>query len=234
MFESMGKAKAGLGDSYDVCGADGFHPGPNGQLIMAYAFLKALGCKGEIAEISVDMKGKTTASEGHKVVSSEPGKAELSSVRYPFCFEGDPKSSKGTRSITPYVPFNADLNRFTLRVKNLDGAQAKVTWGAQTKEFPKSELEKGINLAAEFDQTPFDEPFKKFMSAVGAKQAFETSMIKEWITRFPAASAHIKASPELGTAFENLKKAFIARQADLDADSRKLLQPVTHTITVTQ
>ena len=232
MIDTMAKAKAQLGDTYDVCGADGFHPGPNGQLIMAYAFLKALGCKGDIAEITVDMKGATVASEGHQVMSSEPGKAELASTRYPFCFEGDPKSSKGTRSITPFLPFNDDLNRFVLRVKNLDAPKAKVTWGTQSKDFDKAALETGINLAAEFDQTPFDEAFKRFTSAVGAKQAFETSMIKEWITRFPAAAQHVKSSPDLGAAFENLKKSFISRQAELDAVSRKAIQPVKYTITI--
>jgi lysophospholipase L1-like esterase len=234
MFETMGKAKAALGENYEVCGGDGFHPGPNGQLIMAYAFLKVLGCKGDIAQITVDMNGPATASAGHKVLSSEAGKVEIESERYPFCFEGDAKSSKGTRSITPFLPFNDDLNRFILKVKNLKGEQAKVTWGAQTKQFGKAQLEKGINLAAEFDQTPFDGAFKKFTAAVGAKQAFETSMIKDWITRFPAAAPLTKTAPELEAAFDNLKKNFIARQKSLEADSRKLLQPLKHTIVVAQ
>jgi lysophospholipase L1-like esterase len=234
MFEAMGKAKAALGDSYDVCGGDGFHPGPNGQLIMAYAFLKGLGCKGDIAEITVDMNGAATASDGHKVLSSGAGKAEIESERYPFCFEGDAKSSKGTRSITPFFPFNEDLNRFVLRVKNLGGEKAKVTWGTQTKEFAKTQLEKGINLAAEFDQTPFDESFKKFTRTVGAKQAFETSMIKDWITRFPTAAPLTKPAPELEAAFDNLKKGFVARQKALETDSRKVLQPVKHSITIAQ
>jgi lysophospholipase L1-like esterase len=232
MYDSMAKAKAKLGDSYDVCGADGFHPGPNGQLIMAYAFLKGLGCKGDVAQIDVDLKGNSTASEGHKVLAATAGKVELESSRYPFCFEGDEKSSSGTRSITPFVPFNEDLNRFVLRVKNVAGEKAKVTWGTQSKEFTKAQLELGINLAAEFSETPFDGPFKKYMSAVGKKQAFETGMIKDFVTKIRTYAPDIQADPELGAAFETLKTRLGARHAALETESRKSLVPVKHTITI--
>lgn len=232
MIDTMAKAKAALGDSYDVCGSDGFHPGPNGQLIMAYAFLKALGCKGDIAEITVDMKGSAKASDGHKVLSSGNGTVEIESERYPFVFEGDAKSSGGTRSITPFLPFNEDLNRFVLKVANLSAPKAKVTWGAQTKEFSKEQLEKGINLAAEFEQTPFDDAFKKFTKAVGSKQAFETGMIKDFVTKFRTYATEAKEDPELGAALNTVKTRLGARQAKLEEDSRKALVPVKHTISV--
>ena len=233
MVDTMAKAKAKLGDSYDVCGADGFHPGPNGQLVMAYAFLKALGCKGDIAEITVDMAGQGSASEGHTVVSSAPGKIELTSTRYPFVFEGDAKSSGGTRSVTPFLPFNEELNRFTLRVKNLKNDKATVAWGEQTKGFSKEQLEKGINLAAEFEKTPFDAAFKKFMQAVGSKQAFETGMIKDFVTKFRTYAADMKADPELGAALNTVKVRLGARHAVLESEARKTLEPVRYTITVT-
>jgi lysophospholipase L1-like esterase len=234
MIDTMAKAKAALGESYDVCGPDGFHPAPNGQLIMAYAFLKGLGCKGDIAEIVLDMKGEATASEGHKVLASSAGKAELESERYPFCFEGDAKSSGGTRSITPFLPFNEELNRFVLKVKNLSGEKAKVTWGEQTKEFTKAQLEKGINLATEFEQTPFDAAFKKYVGAVGSKQAFETGMIKDFVTKFRSYAADMKADPELAAALNAVKTRLGIRHSALEAESRKSLQPVRHTLVVTQ
>ena len=43
---------------YHVAGADGVHPAANGHLIIAYAFLKALGCDGNIGTIKVDLCGK--------------------------------------------------------------------------------------------------------------------------------------------------------------------------------
>jgi lysophospholipase L1-like esterase len=232
MIDTMARAKASLGDSYHVCGGDGFHPAPNGQIIMAYAFLKGLGCKGEIAEITVDMKGAATASDGHKLLGGEGGKAEIESERYPFVFEGDEKSPDGTRSIAPFLPFNDELNRFTLRVKNLAAEKAGVTWGAETKDFTKEQLEKGINLAAEFSKTPFDGAFGKYVKAVAGKQNFETGMIKDFVTKFRNYEGDMKAAPELRAAFDNLKKQLGVRHATLESESRKALAPVKHTITV--
>lgn len=233
MIETMKRAQAALGEGYDVCGRDGFHPGPNGQLIMAYAFLKPLIASGQIGEITVDLQGAGTASEGHKVLAGSAGTAELESVRWPFCFEGDATSSTGTRSILPFLPFNEDLNRLTLKAKGLTAAKAKVTWGAQAKEFTREQLTAGVNLAAEFSQTPFDEAFGKFTAAVAAKQAFETYMIKQMVTNFRFVPAELKGDVELQAAIKTVGSRLVAHQQKLDAEARTLLVPVKHKITVT-
>lgn len=233
MFDAMPKAKAALGDDYPVCGTDGFHPTPNGQLLMAYAFLKALGVDGDIGTITVDAKGTTTATDGHKVLSSGAGKAELESTRWPFCFDADPKAASSTRSITPFAPFNQDLNRLTLKVKNLGAAKAKVTWGAAAKDFTKEQLEAGVNLAAEFPATPFDAQFGKLIGALGQKQQFETSMIKGLVTNFRQFANDAKADPDLAKAFDTVRTKLQARQQALDAEARKQLVPVKHTLVVT-
>src|SRR6185437_5103674 len=65
MMDAMTKAKAKYGEGYDLAGTDGVHPNNNGHLIMAYAFLKALGCDGDLGTISVDLaSGKAEGSEG--------------------------------------------------------------------------------------------------------------------------------------------------------------------------
>lgn len=229
MIDAMAKAKAALGDDYDVCGRDGVHPGANGQLLMAAAFLKGLGLDGNIGDITVDMKGATTASEGHQATGAN-GTADVTSTKWPFCFEGDAKA--GTRSILPFCDFNEKLNRLTLRVKNLDASKARVTWGTESKEFSKERLVAGINLAAEFNKTPFDAEFAKFSGAVGAKQAYETPMIKGMITNFRNFSADVKEDAEFAAALETLKKKMLSKQEKLDAEARKLLVPVKHTIKV--
>lgn len=233
MFEPMPKAKAALGENYPVCGGDGFHPGSNGQLLMAYAFLKGLGVDGEIGTLTVDLKGAATATDGHKVLTSAGGKAEFESTRWPYCFDADPKSASSTRSITPFTPFNQDLNRLTLKVKNLSAAKAKVTWGAVTQEFTKEQLETGVNLAAEFPTTPFDGNFAKLVDAIGRKQAFETAMIKGLVTNFRQFAPDAQADPELAKAFATVGFKLQARQQVLDAEARKQLVPVKHTLTVT-
>lgn len=233
MFDAMPKAKAALGDDYPVCGGDGFHPGPNGQLLMAYAFLKALGVDGDIGTITVDAKGMATATDGHKVLSSGTGKAEIESTRWPFCFDADPRNANSTRSILPFAPFNQDLNRFTLKVKNLGAAKAKVTWGNATQEFSKEQLEAGVNLAAEFSATPFDAQFGQLVGVLGQKQNFETMMIKNLVTNFRQFANDAKVDPELAKAFDTVRTKLQARQQALDAEARQQLIPVKHTLTVT-
>jgi lysophospholipase L1-like esterase len=232
MLDAMGKAKAALGAEYDVCGKDGFHPGPNGHLIMAYAFLRALGCDGRIGEITVDMNGRAVASAGHQVKGGTGGRAELESTRYPFCFEGDAKSSGGTRSIAPFLPFNEELNQFTLKVKNLGASKATVTWGQESKEFTREQLAAGVNLAAEFDRTPFDADFRRLVQAVGTKQNFETMMIKNMVTHFRPFANEARDDAELAAAFKKTGERLSARQQELDAEMRKTLTPVKHTISV--
>jgi lysophospholipase L1-like esterase len=232
MAAAMEKAKPVLGEAYDVGGKDGVHPGPNGHLLMAYAFLKAMGIEGRIGTVTLDLRGKAATSEGHKIVGEETGKVEVESSRYPFCFSGDEKSASGTRSILPYVPFNADLNRFTLVVKNLDGAKAKVTWGAASRTFTKEELEKGINLAAEFAENPFVEPFKKIESMVSAKQGLETGMIKFVINQFPRSLDAVGKDKAVEASVEALRKQMFETHEKYGAAIRSALLPVKHSISV--
>jgi lysophospholipase L1-like esterase len=232
MMAAMEKAKPVLGEAYDVGGKDGVHPGPNGHLVMAYAFLKGLGLDGQLATITLDMKGAAAASEGHKVLSSEAGKVELESAKYPFCFAGDEKSSGGTRSMLPYVPFNDDLNRFTLVVKNLGAAKAKVTWGAASKSFSKEDLEKGINLAAEFAETPFGDAFRKIEGMIATKQSYETGMIKGVINLFPNMVKVTGQDKTVEASVEALRKQLIETQEKFSASIRSAMLPVKHTITV--
>jgi lysophospholipase L1-like esterase len=233
MIAAVEKAKPVLGEEYDVCGKDGFHPGPNGHLVMAYAFLRGLGVDGKIGTITLDAaKGEAAASEGHRVLSAGPGKVELESARWPFCFSGDEKSSAGTRSITPFVPFNEDLNRLTLVVKGLAAEKAKVTWGEATKTFPRADLEKGINLAAEFPENPFGAAFRKLDGLVAAKQAFETPMIKTTINSFPRVSQAAGKSKDVDAELEGLRKQLFATQEALHRAARAAVVPVRHAIAV--
>lgn len=225
MLDAMVAAKAKLGADYDVGGRDGVHPGPNGHLLMAAAFLKGLGLDGNIGEITVDMKGGSSASDGHRATGSN-GNAELESRKWPFCFDA------ATRSILPFCQFNEQLNRLTLRVKNLDAATAKVTWGGESKEFTKEQLTTGINLAAEFAKTPFDAPFANLINAVRLKQEYETPMIKGLITNFRNFAKDAQDDAEFGAALEVLKTKMLAKQSKLDAAARQFITPVKHSLKV--
>lgn len=233
MLSAMEKAKAANGEDYPVAGTDGVHPGPNGQLVMAFEFLRAMDLDGQIAVITVDLDGKTTASAGQKVLSSKKGRIEIESSRYPFCFSGTEKDPDGTRSILPFVPFQEDLNRFTLTVKNLPGRQAEVKWGDASKTFSKQQLEKGINLAAEFvEDNPFASAFDRVMKAVEEKQKLETVMVKGPINSLGNLKADIAADPKLAKAVEAFRTALSTHWEAKDRMVRSAVQPVRHTIEI--
>lgn len=70
------------------------------------------------------------------------------------------------------------------------------------------------------------------MNAVRKKQEFETPMIKGMITNFRNFAGEAKADPEFAAALDVLKKKMLVKQEQFDADARKLLVPVKHTIKV--
>jgi len=232
MMSALAKSKAALGKGYGPFGGDGFHPAPAGQLLMAQAFLTALGFDGEIGTITMDVKGESTASSGHVVKGGQGGSVTLESTKWPFCFDADPTSAGSNRSILPFTSFNQDLNRLTLQVKNLGSAKAKVTWGSQSKEFSREQLEAGINLAAEFTKTPFDAAFNDLSNAVSQKEIFETTLVKNLVTHMRVIAAEAAEEPKVAAALAKLKKKLADEHAKQDANVRRFIKPVTHTIKV--
>lgn len=245
MMAAMAKAKAKLGENYPVTGEiDGVHAGPNGHLIMAYAYLKGMGCDGNIGTISFDAgSGKATATEGQRVISSNMHEIVLESSRYPFCFfcgtqDADKTSAlstttgwkNGNAAILPFLPFNEELNRYVLVVKNFPAARAKITWGEQSKEFSAAELSKGVNLAAEFLKNPFAKPFLEVQRVIESKQAFETTFIKDFVSdkerslmqTLPQEAPMLKS---IEGGYRDVHRAFLDHCA-------QAVKPVTHTIKI--
>ena len=232
MIEVMKPAKAKYGKGYHVCGADGFHPDRNGHLVMAYAFLKALGCDGDLGTVTVSLAGnKAEAAGGHRVLSFDGGAAEVESSRYPFCFFGDPKSPGSTSGIIEFFPFNEDLNRFRLVVADVPaGKTAAVTWGSQSKTFPAEQLAKGINLAAEFPtDNPFAAAFLTVERKVAEQQNMEVPLVKSLMHNLPQ---YARFAPEEAEAFGRVAKKLVATdQAARDASAAAVV-PVKHVIKI--
>jgi hypothetical protein len=232
MVEVMAKAKAKYGHGYNLAGNDGVHPDANGHLVMAYAYLKGLGCTGDIGTITVDLAGnKAEATDGHKIKSVKDGQVEVESSRYPFCFFGDDlKSTGSTRGVLEFLPFNEELNRFKLVVKDVPaGKNAKVTWGKESKEFSAEQLAKGINLAAEFLDNPFVEPFQKVNGVVGQQQNMETPLVKQLIHDLPA---YKQAAPEETESLERIASGLLKKDKQAVEASAAAVVPVTHTIKI--
>jgi len=231
-------AQERFGTNFAIAGKDGVHPGWAGQTVMAYAFLKAMGLKGDIATFTVDLaKNKCEVSKGHTLVSTKKGEYQIRSSRYPFCAcvpttnfhasypicamdEGNKDSS--ILAAMSLVPFDKELNRFLLVGSNGKAANYRVGWGGQTKTFSKAQLAEGINLAEEFISNPFSEAFSKVDAAVAEKQTYETRQIKmmfhgaEGKTNIVAVAE--RTEKERAPLAEAIKTAFV---------------PVTHVLTIT-
>ena len=231
-------AQKRYGADYAIAGKDGVHPGWAGHTVMAYAFLKAFGLKGDIGLFTVDVKkSKMKASRGHKVLSARGGEFQLQSSRYPFCAcvpagqaaasypecdKDNPEKDNSIRSGLTLIPFDQDLNRLVLKAKNTQaGHNYKVTWGQESKTFSAAQLEHGINLVAEFPCNSFCEAFAKVDAAVAAKQAYDTTQIKKTFR-----------SPEAKTDMEGVAARTEQERGPLAAAIKATFVPVTHTIKV--
>jgi hypothetical protein len=222
MFTSAFAAKQKYGAEYEVAGKDGVHPGWSGHLMMAYAYLKALGLNGDIGTFTVDLKeNKATASDGHTVNEFKDGNLSITSKRYPFCATGELSKDGSIGSGMTLVPFNDHLNRLQLIVKNAAAVNYKVTWGASSKTYSAEQLAKGVNLADDFAVNPFSEAFNKVDAAVAKKQGYETTQIKQ-----------VFHSKEAKADMDAAEKKTEGERAPLVAAIHAALVPVTHTLKI--
>jgi hypothetical protein len=230
MMAAMAKAKEKYGADYPFA-TDGVHPSFNGHLVMAYAFLKGLGCDGDLGTLTLDAgAGSAVATAGHTVISASATRLEVESTRYPFCFVDDPANRESTRAVLDCVPFNDELNRFRLVVKNLAAPQAKLKWGTAEKTFTSAQLAAGINLAAEFLDNPFSAAFARVEAAVKAQQSYETPATKTLLHSLPAWQTTL---PEEKADLARLQSVVVEKSRGLAAAARGSVTPVRHVVELT-
>ena len=112
-------------------------PAANGHLIIAYAFLKALGCDGNIGTFTVDLAARrVTVSEGHRLLSfaDDSVKIRVHPLSILFLWRTDRSGEHAWNSRG--APFNAELNRLELWVTGASTPRLKVTWEA-VQNFPR-------------------------------------------------------------------------------------------------
>jgi len=231
MMDVMAKSKAAYGDTYQLVAGGGIHPSNNGHLVMAYAFLKALGCDGAIGTITVDLGANTaTGTAGQKILACQNGSVDVESTRYPFCFQGDADKPEQTDAcVVRFFPFNDDLNRYMLVVKGIKGSKAKLTWGSVTKEFSSDDLAKGVNLAAEFLVNPFCDQFNKINAAVQAHQAQDKLVVRAFLH---CQSDLLKMAPNSKAEVDKIGADGMAQEKKLFDAAAALVVPVHHTIKI--
>jgi lysophospholipase L1-like esterase len=225
MAEAMVKAKTAFGNAYHVAGGDGVHPDQNGHLLMAAAFLSALGCDGEIGRFTVAADGTLSASPGHTMVGQE-----IDSVRWPYVLGGDGKSTNSTRSIAAHTDFLERLDRFVVVMPDCAWPKATITWGDKEVVVDGVQLKAGVNLMALFSVTPFDAAMDALHKAVAIQQAAETVLVKNLICM--GGRDMLDADPTSKTLFQQVIDRQVAMRNEKAAAVHALLKPVRHRITV--
>jgi lysophospholipase L1-like esterase len=216
-------ARQKYGPDYGIAGKDGVHPGWAGHLVMAYAYLHAMSLPGEIGTFVVDLKANEAGvSPGHTMDSYKDGVLTITSRKYPFCApEVELSKDNVLRSGMAMVPFNEELNRLLLIVKNGTAEKYRVTWGSENRTYTADQLSKGINLAEDFANNPFCEAFKKVDDAVAAKQSYETRQVKDL---FHGPEGRVDLAATVALTEET--------RAPLAEAVRKAFVPVTHSIKI--
>ena len=234
-FTTVGPAaKARYGKSYSLGGPDGVHPYGNGHLLMLRELLRALELPGEIGEIVYDAAtGNARSSAGHRVLAAEPGRLTLESRRYPFVVSDQDGAFPGT-SLLELVPFQQEFNRLILKVENAPAERLRVKLGTVEKSFSRTELARGINLAAEFPKDhPLADAFERLRRAVAAKQAFESWAQLSFCTELPARLPEFMKSPEGQRVWRELRDGAIRKWTELESNVTRALVPVRYELTIT-
>lgn len=199
---------------------DAVHPGPNGQLMMAAALLKALGADGFVSSVSID--GTKVEAKGCAVTDLKAAGGGVAFDRLdealPFPIPND------ARAVLPLAPDVLELSQYTLTVSGLKGGKytLKVN-GVACGQLTSKELAAGVNLTA-LPVNPKDKtvnPIVAQSQAVLAAVAAKEGLVTGW--RALSQKAHAaKADPK---QMEDLA-AMTKRVEEADAKIRAAAKPL--------
>ena len=145
--------------TFTFCRLDRVHPDCDGQMVMAYLFLKAQGHGGEmVADVSITSSGKVKKSGNCKISSVEKSPSGGISFDYQcfsLPFPVDSVSQNGwankrsMKDAMEIIPFQEEFNREMLQVTGLkkDALYSLCFDGAEVARFTGAEFAAGVNLA---------------------------------------------------------------------------------------
>jgi lysophospholipase L1-like esterase len=144
MLDVQAKAKAKDPKYTMIPGA--VHPNEPGQLVMAYAILKALGCKDQASGLEIDAAGSKATPDRCKV---DDLKVAADSITFTRTDEALPTAlDPAASSILEFLPFEQDLNQYNFKVAGLKAGKWKLAVeGIDVGTFSEKDLAAGVNLA---------------------------------------------------------------------------------------
>lgn len=143
---------------FTLQGADRIHPSNDGQMVMAYVFLKAQGlANNKVAKVVINStvkKAELTENCAVTQVNVSPSAIKFNylakSLPYPTDTipSGWGSPQKSQRQALPLIPFTDEFNQEILQVKGLQSAQYQLKIDDKPiGTFAATDLEKGLNLA---------------------------------------------------------------------------------------
>jgi hypothetical protein len=152
-FAAMTKLKAKFGSKIKFNQGDPWSLDPVTKLVIAGAFLKALGCDGDMGGVTVDFAASQAQGEfGTKITGYNDWTVNVEQARPLLFFPGFGTSDPIFPDSMAQTTFNHELNRFTLTIKNLPSPRAKIYWGNDAwHDYTAEELAKGVNLSADMN-----------------------------------------------------------------------------------
>ena len=144
--------------TFTFCRIDRIHPDNDGQMVMAYLFLKAQGLAGnEVSSVSIDAhRSSITARKNCKVSKLKKNGSNLTfdylAEALPYPLDSVSRSGWGSkrsqRDAMQLVPFMEEFNQERFQVTNLEKGTYRLTIDNQfIDDFSAEQLADGINLA---------------------------------------------------------------------------------------
>jgi endoglucanase len=134
--------------SFTLIGPDRIHPGAEGNLVMAYEFLKAQQVPSIVSNTAIDAATASIVKQDNCQITdlkSENGAITFTSKENALPF---PLAPEELKKLEPLVPWTEDLNQELLTVANLPAGNYELSIDGQVaQECTADELKNGINLA---------------------------------------------------------------------------------------
>lgn len=188
MMEVQAKAKA-KDPKYTMI-PDAVHPSESGQTVMAYAILKALGCKDQASGLEIDAANSKATPDRCKV---DDLKVTDSSITFTRTDEALPTAlDPGASSILDFVPFTQDFNQYNFKVAGLKAGKWKLTVeGIDVGTFSEKDLAAGVNLATK------PGPWQKLGEQVNGLSRDQENMYFTYWRQVELVNVPAEAKPEL-------------------------------------
>jgi lysophospholipase L1-like esterase len=200
---------------------DPVHPGPNGQVMMAAALLKALGAEGFVSSAIVDAAGSVAETKGCAVTNAKAANGGVEFERLDECLPFPIPHS--ARVVLPLAPDMLEMSRYMLKVTGLKGGdyQVKVD-GVACGKASAADLAAGVNLTA-LAYNPLgkaDNAIAAHAQALLAAVAMKERVVDSW--RALSQKAH---APGAADELKEQLAALTAKVEEADAKIREAAKP---------